>query len=191
MKKDLYLMRHGETLFNIRRKIQGWCDSPLTKAGIAQACAAGKTLAKIPFDHYYCSTAERCSDTLELVMGENQHPYTRLKGLKERYFGSFEGESEDLNPPFENYDEMFLLFGGETGKEVTKRMVQTLTEIMENEDHQTVLAVSHAGASMSFLSAWADPAVVLKGTRFSNCNIMHFEYENGQFYFKELIQPDI
>jgi probable phosphoglycerate mutase len=32
--KDLYLMRHGETLFNIRRKIQGWCDSPLTENGI-------------------------------------------------------------------------------------------------------------------------------------------------------------
>lgn len=35
--KDLYLMRHGETLFNQRRKIQGWCDSPLTEKGIEQA----------------------------------------------------------------------------------------------------------------------------------------------------------
>ena len=32
--KDLYLMRHGETLFNQRRKIQVWCDSPLTEKGI-------------------------------------------------------------------------------------------------------------------------------------------------------------
>ena len=31
MVKHLYLMRHGETLFNVRRKIQGWCDSPLTE----------------------------------------------------------------------------------------------------------------------------------------------------------------
>ena len=31
MKKDLYLMRHGQTLFNVRRRIQGWCDSPLTE----------------------------------------------------------------------------------------------------------------------------------------------------------------
>jgi probable phosphoglycerate mutase len=27
-------MRHGQTLFNLRRKVQGWCDSPLTKLGI-------------------------------------------------------------------------------------------------------------------------------------------------------------
>ena len=29
MKKTLYLMRHGQTLFNARKKIQGWCDAPL------------------------------------------------------------------------------------------------------------------------------------------------------------------
>ncbi|HEX9025467.1 MAG TPA: histidine phosphatase family protein [Clostridium sp.] len=31
MKKTLYLMRHGQTLFNVRRKVQGWRDSPLTE----------------------------------------------------------------------------------------------------------------------------------------------------------------
>ncbi len=34
MKKTLYLMRHGQTLFNLRKKIQGSCDSPLTAEGI-------------------------------------------------------------------------------------------------------------------------------------------------------------
>ena len=34
-------MRHGQTLFNLRRKIQGACDSPLTKRGIEQAKMAG------------------------------------------------------------------------------------------------------------------------------------------------------
>lgn len=33
MKKTLYLMRHGQTLFNKRHLIQGWCDSPLTDFG--------------------------------------------------------------------------------------------------------------------------------------------------------------
>lgn len=30
----LYLMRHGETLFNTQKRVQGWCDSPLTEKGI-------------------------------------------------------------------------------------------------------------------------------------------------------------
>ena len=42
MKKTLYLMRHGQTLFNLQHKIQGWCDSPLTELGIKQAKVAEK-----------------------------------------------------------------------------------------------------------------------------------------------------
>lgn len=34
MMKTLYLVRHGQTLFNARHKIQGWCDFPLTQTGI-------------------------------------------------------------------------------------------------------------------------------------------------------------
>lgn len=47
MVKHLYLMRHGETLFNVRRKIQGWCDSPLTKNGVRQAKAVREILKDI------------------------------------------------------------------------------------------------------------------------------------------------
>jgi len=44
MKKILYLMRHGQTLFNVRRKVQGWCYAPLTELGIKQAETASKYL---------------------------------------------------------------------------------------------------------------------------------------------------
>ena len=84
MKKDLYLMRHGQTLFNVRRKIQGWCDSPLTELGKQQALKAKENLKGISFDHYYSSTSERCCDTIELIIGDQY--YKRLKGLKERNF---------------------------------------------------------------------------------------------------------
>lgn len=84
--KHLYMMRHGQTLFNVRKRIQGSCDSPLTELGIKQAEAARELIKDIAFDHYYSSTAERASDTLEIVT-EGQVPYTRVKGLKERDFG--------------------------------------------------------------------------------------------------------
>ena len=88
--KTLYLMRHGETLLNVQHKIQGWCDSPLTEKGIKQAQKARDYFSKkgITFDHAYCSTSERCSDTLELIV---DMPYTRLKGLKENFYGELEG----------------------------------------------------------------------------------------------------
>ena len=95
MKKILYLMRHGETLFNVQGKIQGWCDSPLTTNGIRQAKAAAAYYERegIKFDAACCSTAERASDTLELI---TSLPYERLKGIREVGFGTFEGENTNI-----------------------------------------------------------------------------------------------
>lgn len=78
MKKVLYLMRHGQTLFNLQHKIQGWCDSPLTDLGIKQAQVASEYFKTnhIIFDHAYSSTSERACDTLEIVT-DYQMPYTR------------------------------------------------------------------------------------------------------------------
>ena len=65
----LYFMRHGQTLFNLLRRKQGWCDSPLTELGIEQAKTVGATLRGrgLTFDHAYSSTSERACDTLELA----------------------------------------------------------------------------------------------------------------------------
>ena len=186
MTKHLYLMRHGQTLFNVYRRIQVWCDSPLTEAGINQAKLARSYLKDIPFDHYYCSSSERACDTLEIVT-EGKVPYTRLKGLKECYFGVFEGQSEDLNPPGEMYDKMFTIYGGETGLEVAMRVKNTIAELLDRDDHQCILAVSHAGASMNFLRYVKEDGI---GRRFGNCEILHFTYENGEFEFVELLSND-
>mgnify|MGYP000213804974 FL=1 len=102
----------------------------------------------------------------------------------------FEGESEDLNPHFDNfhYNDLFPHYGGEYTEDVQKRLRETLTEVMEKEDHQTVLAVSHAGACVSFLSTVTDPQEVLSGG-LTNCCILHFTYENHDFKFVEIIRP--
>ena len=106
MKKTLYLMRHGQTLFNLEKRIQGWCDSPLTPLGIKQAQIARQHFLDlgITFDHAYSSTSERACDTLEIVT-DHQMPYTRLKGLKELNYGTFEGKEEFAHPklPFNDY----------------------------------------------------------------------------------------
>lgn len=189
MKKTMYMMRHGQTLFNQRRRIQGACDSPLTPLGIAQAEAAREYLKDVCFDHAYCSTSERCSDTLEIVT-KNKLPYQRLKGLKEMNFGMFEGESEDLNPDHEAFETFFVQYGGESSTMVRERLVSTCTEIMEKEDHHCVLVVSHAGACMNFLSEWENAVRIMKDG-FGNCSILKYEYENGCFTFIEIVHPQV
>ena len=188
MKKILYLMRHGQTLFNLRRKVQGWCDSPLTELGINQAKVAGEYFKdnNIVFDSAYSSTSERACDTLEQV---TDIPYTRVRGLKEWNFGRFEGESEDLNPKLP-YGDFFVQFGGEGEMELRDRVSATLVEIMNKEEHEVVLAVSHGAACRGFMRKWAHTSDVDQKERLGNCCILKFEYENDEFKLLEIINHD-
>lgn len=185
--KTLYLMRHGETMFNVQGKIQGWCDSPLTTRGKQQALRVKDYFEShhIVFDKVYCSTSERCSDTLELITDMS---YTRLKGLKEMYYGELEGESERLNQHLtpKDCETFYLQYGGESSNTVKDRMMRTLTEIMEKENHDCVLAVSHGGACFNFLRAIQDPMDELK-KGFGNCCLFVYEYDKA-FQLKEVIR---
>ncbi|RHO29234.1 histidine phosphatase family protein [Amedibacterium intestinale] len=188
MKKTLYLMRHGQTLFNVRRKVQGWCDSPLTQTGIHQAKIAGEYFKRknIVFDHAYSSTSERACDTLEYVC---DMPYQRVKGLKEWNFGMFEGESEDLNPPLP-YKDFFVAYGGEEEISFRKRVADTLMDIMKKEDHQCVLAVSHGASCRQFMRYWEHTSSVDQKGRLDNCCILKFEFDNNEFKLVEIINHD-
>lgn len=191
MVKTLYLMRHGQTLFNVRRKIQGWCDAPLTELGQNQARIAGEYFKKnhITFDHAYSSTSERACDTLELAT-DGKIPYARLKGLKEWNFGTLEGESEDLNPPLPYGDFFKIYYDGEGELEMRQRMADTLESIMSQDDHQVVLAVSHGASCRGFMRYWAKNQKTELKERVGNCCILKFEYENGEFSLVEAINHD-
>lgn len=194
MPRLLYVMRHAETLFNLQCKIQGWCDSPLTPRGIEQAKIAGRLLAErnITFTHAYCSTAERCSDTLEIATTEAYGapmPYERLKGLRECGFGQFEGKDECLNPPVPHGD-FFVYYGGESDEQVSERMLTTLTEIMRRPEHERVLVVSHAGSSLHFFFDCSQHDGV-QVEAFCNCMLYVYEFDGDVFTAKEFIIPDL
>ena len=50
---NLIVVRHGKTYFNRYNKLQGWGNSPLTEAGIADAQRVGETLANVSFKAAY------------------------------------------------------------------------------------------------------------------------------------------
>lgn len=187
MGKTLYLMRHGETMFNVQQRIQGWCDSPLTAKGRQQALAA-KTYFQdhgITFDHAYSSTSERCCDTLELV---TDMPYRRLKGLKEMFYGELEGESVRLgrSDPKE-CETYYLQFGGESSNTVRDRMLATLTGLMREDNHQQVLVVSHSGACFNFLRAIQDPYEELR-KGFGNGSIFIYAFQKNGFELQDVVR---
>ena len=188
MKKTIYLVRHGQTLFNLLKKVQGWCDAPLTPYGIEQAKVAGAYFKKegITFDHAYSSTSERASDTLELI---TDHPYKRLKGLKEWNFGLFEAETEALNPQLP-YGDFFATYGGEREVDFRARVVNTVEEIMSQDDHNVVLAVSHGAAVAQFARHWEEHSAIGRVSGLKNCCVLKFEFDNGIFSLQEYITHD-
>ena len=153
--KEFYLMRHGQTRFNVQHRLQGVCDAPLTEVGIEQAKKAGQYLAKQEtiFDHVFTSTSERASDTLEIVTGRTD--YERLKGLRGQDFGSFEGQPEYLTPKAlpdgQGFGDFFVQFGGESTTQVRDRMELTVRAIMESvAEGSKSLLVSHGPSILQF-----------------------------------------
>lgn len=183
--KTIYLMRHGETLFNVMDVNQGQCDSPLTDNGIQQALAARAWYEQnhIHFDSVYCSTAERAVDTAELV-SQVSDPH-RLKGLKEIFLGTKEASPNCYNPPYP-YADYFVPYGGESLEACTERVYHTICQIAEADNGSVVLIVSHGMAIRRFLTAinYSGSDIGFLG----NCGIVHLTYEDGQFAVQKIIR---
>ncbi|WP_088815371.1 MULTISPECIES: histidine phosphatase family protein [Listeria] len=186
--KTVYLMRHGQTLFNAQHKIQGFCDSPLTPIGIKQAKIARTHIERnnIILDEAYSSTSERACDTLELL---TDIPYKRVKGLREWNFGTYEGEGEHLNPPLP-YQDFFIQFGGESQIEVEERITKTITDITKNSRESNILIVSHGAAIANFYRHWEHTSPVKKKAKIQNCSLFKYQYHQNQFILEEIIEHD-
>ena len=185
--KTIYLMRHGQTLFNVMDVNQGQCDSPLTAAGIRQAEAARDwfTAHGVRFDAVYSSTAERACDTAEIVSGM---PYTRCKGLKEIFLGTREAAPNSTNPAYP-YGDYFVQFGGEGLDAFTDRIYGAVADIAAACDGDCILIVTHGMAIRRFLTRV--PAAKDGITGFiGNCGIVRLGYEDGRFTVEEIINPN-
>ncbi len=94
----VYLVRHGETVFNQLGEMQGWSDSPLTPAGEELADQAGAALADHDFVAAYASDLGRTRATAEHILagqGGSAPELVTMPELREWYFGGFEGNPND------------------------------------------------------------------------------------------------
>ena len=201
--KRLYLLRHGQTEFNVKKLVQGRCDSPLTDLGRQQARAAAAWLKAhgVAPDKVVSSPLGRAMDTASLVACELLGPDAAVEsceGIIERCYGSFEGGPHDALPT-DVWDpgEDLIPFGGEGSQALQERIVSTLANLMSADDVETVLAVSHGSASRQFIKAAAPEGFELP-TKLPNCAIMIFDFEDSQeecdtsqckFTLQQIIDP--
>ncbi|HIX63361.1 MAG TPA: histidine phosphatase family protein [Candidatus Mediterraneibacter colneyensis] len=87
----LYIVRHGETDWNLAHKVQGQTDICLNDYGRHLAEETARGMKKIPIDLGYTSPLKRARETAEIILGDRDIPLIDDPRIREISFGSYEG----------------------------------------------------------------------------------------------------
>lgn len=147
----LIVIRHGETVWNRERRMQGHTDLPLSETGRAQAEALALRLAGTRYAGLYSSDLARARHTAEAIAARTGHEVIAEPRLRERRFGLFEGltaqEIRERFPEeyarFESRDPDYAIPGGESAREFIGRALGCLEEIALRHAGAEVLVVTH------------------------------------------------
>ncbi|MDL2293888.1 histidine phosphatase family protein [Ruminococcaceae bacterium OttesenSCG-928-D13] len=142
----IYLTRHGQTDWNIARKVSGVTNIQLTDTGRAQARALGEKIRDegIPIGRIITSDLDRAAETGDIVGGIIGVPVQRDPRLRERDFGTVEGTSyDDAIFKDNNYEMARKIGGGESVLKMAQRIYNFLDELPEKYPDETILLVGH------------------------------------------------
>ena len=194
-----YYVRHGETVFNMWNRMQGWCDSPLTASGIAQAKAASKALRHVHFSRCYTSTSGRTRKTAEIVTGMHDIDIIPDRRLKEVNFGDFEAVVRDSwvreiqeRHIVEKWDDV----GGENREQIWERMNSFLADAVRiARDGDNILLVSHGAYYLNMLenlfhlsrAAYFEERISRGKQAMPNGGIFRFTYADGTYQIDDLM----
>ena len=185
---ELILIRHLKTPGNEKRQYIGSTDEELSEQEVLNFKQKYKIDSYPQVQQVIVSPMKRCIQTAELIYPKNQ--ITQEVLLKECDFGIFEGQPEYLHPKTSvvgHFGDHYAQFGGESQDQFVARVVASAKEIVDKHPDQSILAVSHAGALMTFLHA-VEPERVFESCP-GNCAILVFDYDGLSFHFVKLIDP--
>ena len=149
----LVLVRHGETDWNMVRRIQGQLDEPLNAVGVQQAKAAAARFAPGMVDAIHCSDLLRASQTAAEIGVVTGVPVVPETVWRERHFGRFQGwvyadiqrEDPETYRRIEARDPDLDLQGGESLMQVRARIEAALAGLVQRYRGRRVVVVSHGG----------------------------------------------
>lgn len=146
----LYLVRHGQTDWNIHWKIQGRSDIPLNDTGRKQAHITGEKSKNIKIDRIIASPLVRAYETAQIINEYHHVPLSVDNRLMERDFGIFEGRyKEDFN--FEEFWDYDLNKSYEASEDVHSfftRIYDYLDELNKTYPEESIMIVAHGGVSI-------------------------------------------
>ena len=156
---ELYLIRHGETDYNVSRRYQGmWGESRLTENGKRQAAAGRTLISSIPFDRIYSSAALRTRETCAILFPE-KHDIVFEDDIREVDVGwlthlySKEARAKYVEEfKVADAEHSFKMFDGESPQETLARAKKVIDRTVKNGGERVAI-VSH-GAFIRYMLAY-------------------------------------
>jgi probable phosphoglycerate mutase len=159
--KKIYLIRHGQTEYNLQGIVQGsGVDSDLNATGQRQAELFFEMYKSVKFDKIYTSKLKRSIQSVQRFI-DTGIPVEHYSGLNEINWGSREGrkisEEDDayyheLVKKWSEGEVDLPIEGGESPVMVQERQKPVLDKILSREDEKTVLICMHGRAMRAFLA---------------------------------------
>lgn len=195
----LYIVRHGETEWNVIKRFQGQLNTPLTEKGIKKLKETGKNLENVLFEEVYTSELERTVNSAEIILNENRGyknkkmELKKLAELNEAYFGVWQGLK---------YEEVFLKYPEEANnyfynvknykaenvkaenlKDALERFLRGINKILDNHKSGNILIVTHGTVFETFINYVENSSIfdIDERTLMGNGDYKIFSYEDGKF----------
>lgn len=140
----IYIVRHGQTDYNVEKRITGQLDIPLNEKGRDDALKLKEKLKDISFDYVFASPLKRTVETAKIAT--NNQDIILDRRIIERYNGSLEGMVKDeIEKDFDFNDINSKKYGIESVRELKARVYDFLDEIIKKYPKKNILIVTHGG----------------------------------------------
>jgi len=173
------VIRHGETGWNVEKRIQGHTDIPLNETGRAQALA-------MAFNAVYSSDLTRALETARVLAQREDLEVKCLPQLRERHFGLFQGltaaEGAERYPQaYAHYVARDLDYDFGTGESLrgfAGRVSEAIDWLVRHHGGQTIAAVSHSGVlDVIYRRATGRPLDTPRDFVIPNCALNWFHFD--------------
>ncbi len=192
-----YIVRHAHSESNEKGLVGGHWDVNLTEKGLIQAQNRAQSLKNVQFDAAFSSDLIRAQRTAEIIATDRQLAVQSTHLLKERAYGSLEGEKTEaelkhIRDLFKNYwnteynakHKTRLTDGMESNEELMGRVITFLRELALAYQGKNVLIVSHGDVIITFLTHLG----YIKGNEvleFQNTGYIIVESDGIEFFVKQ------
>jgi broad specificity phosphatase PhoE len=190
MDKQIYIIRHGQTDFNVKQVVQGrGVNSDLNDTGLKQAELFFKAHQEIQFDVVYTSSLKRTWQTVDNFINKNI-PHISKPEIDEIDWGIFEGVEHNpslqkdyynIINEWKNGNLTIKIEGGESAQDLADRLIPFVEELKTNTN-QTILVCTH-GRTLRVLMCLLLGLPISKMDDFSHNNtcLYHLSYNGNKF----------